>query len=135
MALQTPPTTDATQYSDHHGVECLCVKFLTDDFTVICPDNTSDECNAVRDHLVTRLLPASLSISQAAAKRILIIKAKCGGYNAPLVWIQMWSETFKTKRGFDGKQQGVNQMTVENIKVSFFDRPNVEKGMINVGQG
>ena len=25
-------------------------------------------------------------------------------------------------------------MTVENIKVSFFDRPNVEKGMINVGQ-
>ena len=26
-------------------------------------------------------------------------------------------------------------MTVENIKVSFFDRPNVEKGMINVGQG
>ncbi|MDQ2693001.1 MAG: hypothetical protein M3Y68_13270 [Chloroflexota bacterium] len=26
-------------------------------------------------------------------------------------------------------------MTVENIKVSFFDRPNVEKGTINVGQG
>ena len=26
-------------------------------------------------------------------------------------------------------------MTVENIKVSFFDRPNVEKGMIDVGQG
>jgi hypothetical protein len=25
-------------------------------------------------------------------------------------------------------------MTVENTKVSFFDRPNVEKGLINVGQ-
>jgi hypothetical protein len=26
-------------------------------------------------------------------------------------------------------------MTAENIKVSFFDRPNIAKGMINVGQG
>ena len=26
-------------------------------------------------------------------------------------------------------------MTIENTKVSFFDRPNVEKGVINVGEG
>jgi 3-oxoacyl-[acyl-carrier-protein] synthase III len=37
--------------------------------------------------------------------------------------------------GFHGKQQGVNEMTVEQTKVSFFDRPNIAKGIINVGQG
>ena len=26
-------------------------------------------------------------------------------------------------------------MTIKNTKVSFFDRPNVEKGVINVGEG
>jgi 3-oxoacyl-[acyl-carrier-protein] synthase III len=37
--------------------------------------------------------------------------------------------------GFHAKQQGVNEMTVEQTKVSFFDRPNIAKGIINVGQG
>jgi 3-oxoacyl-[acyl-carrier-protein] synthase III len=32
-------------------------------------------------------------------------------------------------------QQGVIKMTVENTKISFFDRPNVEKGMIDIGNG
>src|SRR5215213_3583890 len=45
------------------------------------------------------------------------------------------SETFKRQRGFDGKQQGAFKMIGETTKVSFFDRPNVQNGVIPVGQG
>jgi 3-oxoacyl-[acyl-carrier-protein] synthase III len=45
------------------------------------------------------------------------------------------SETFKTQRGFDGKQQGAKTMIGENTKVSFFEQANVEKGVIQIGQG
>jgi 3-oxoacyl-[acyl-carrier-protein] synthase III len=37
--------------------------------------------------------------------------------------------------GFRCKQQGVNEMTLEKTTVSFFDRPDIAKGIINVGQG
>ena len=37
--------------------------------------------------------------------------------------------------GLDGRHKGVYEMTIENTKVSFFDRPGIEKGWINVANG
>src|SRR5215207_10783866 len=42
---------------------------------------------------------------------------------------------FQTQRGFGGYAKGVYEMTIEKIKTSFFDRPGIEMGTIDVADG